>query len=285
MIADYFTYDNISSRVYNLVIGSFSGSDDGTQETGKVDITTVKAPHSNTFLRANATYNNPIQMNFSIIKMNCTDVNDIIFSQREIAWILRWLGRKDYKELKFEQEGWENIHYNAILKVDEHMIGGQCMGFDVTAVCDAPWGYDQRQHFIIDASETGEKTVDIYDDSDEIGMLYPRVVIQVLEAGDIHLYNALTKTETVIKNCVANEKITLENNIIISTECEPNDSDAVYKYDGRHPTLFNDFNYQWLPIANSFTALNVRDARVNPITVTGKCTVDVSYCAPRKAVI
>lgn len=289
MIADYFYYDGISSKVYDLIIASFSGSEDGTQEMGNVEITTIKAPRSNNFLRANATYNQALQMTFSIVKMNCNDAKDIFFSEREIAFISRWLARKDYKPLKFVQEGWENIHYNAILKVDQHMSGGQCVGFDITATCDAPWGYDQKQttHISADVPDVlGFKgTALIHDDSDVIGNIYPEVIIDVLSDTDIEIENKLAKTVTKIRNCVEGERITISNFSIESDECIPDDTGKTYDYIGRHKTLYDDFNYTWLPITNYFTPNNTRDSRVNEIEVTGNCRIILNWYSPRKAVV
>lgn len=284
MIANYFSYDGISSEVYNLVIGSFSGSDDGTQEMGNVEITTVKAPHSNTFLKANATYNSPIVMTFSIMKMNCADMNDYIFTEREIGFISRWLARKDYKKLKFYQDGWDSIHYNAILKVNQHMVGGECVGFDITATCDAPWGYDRTQTTNIDAS-SGSADVQIYDDSDEIGELYPRVEIDVIEGGNIEITNNFTGKTTKIRNCIAGEQILLTKMAIESSECIPDDTGATYDYKGRHKTLYDDFNWTWPTICNYFTPQNTRDSRVNRYVINGACRVKLIWDSPRKAVI
>ena len=284
MIANYFSYDGISSEVYNLVIGSFSGSDDGTQEMGNVEITTVKAPHSNTFLKANATYNSPIVITFSIMKMNCADMNDYIFTEREIGFISRWLARKDYKKLKFYQDGWDSIHYNAILKVNQHMIGGECVGFDITATCDAPWGYDRTQTTNIDAS-SGSADVQIYDDSDEIGELYPRVEIDVIESGNIEITNNFTGKTTKIRNCIAGEQILLTKMAIESSECIPDDTGATYDYKGRHKTLYDDFNWTWPTICNYFTPQNTRDSRVNRYVINGACRVKLTWDSPRKAVI
>ena len=284
MTAQYFMYDNIPSDAYNLVIGSFGGSDDGTQEMGNVDMTTVKAPHSNKFLKANATYNSPLVITFSLIKMNCADWNDYIFTEREIGFISRWLARKDYKQLRFFQDGWEDIHYNAVMKVNQHMVGGQCVGFDITATCDAPWGYDETQTTTIDAT-TGQREVDVHDDSDEIGDIYPNVFINVLDNGTISIKNNFTGKTTKIKNCVAGEKITLSNHSIESTECIPDPSGPTYDYKGNHPTLFDDFNWTWPTISNYFTPSNTRDSRVNHYVVNGACTVRLSWDSPRKAVV
>lgn len=285
MTAQYFKYDGISSEVYNLVIGSFSGSDDGTQEMGNVDITTVKAPHSNKFLKANATYNSPLVITFSLIKMNCNDWNDYIFTQRDIGFISRWLARKDYKQLKFYQNGWENIHYNAIMKVNQHMVGGECVGFDITATCDAPWGYDQMQTTELDTVLDNKHYFRVHDDSDEIGEIYPKVEIIPKQNGTIEITNQFTGKTTKIRNCVAGEKITISNFAITSDQCRPDDSGATYDYKGSHPTLYNDFNWVWPTIGNYFTPQNIEDSRINEFDITGECNIKMYWESPRKAVV
>lgn len=285
MTAQYFSYDGISSRVYDLVIGSFSGSEDGTQELGNVDITTVKAPHSNKFLKANAIYNNPLIITFSIIKMDCNNWSDYIFTEREIGFISRWLARKEYKPLKFEQEGWEDIHYNAIMKVSQHMVGGMCVGFDITATCDAPWGYDAQQTTTYNSATAGKNWFEVHDDSDEIGDIYPRVEITPLANGTIEITNNFTGKSTKINNCVTGEKIVMTNFSIESDECRPNENGPTYDYEGKHSTLYHDFNWVWPTISNYFTPQNTRDSRINHYVVNGSCRIKMTWNSPRKAVV
>ena len=61
MVAQYFMYDGLSSQVNDLVIGSFSGSQDGEVGVGNLSMTTFKSPGSNVFYKVNTTYNNQLQ--------------------------------------------------------------------------------------------------------------------------------------------------------------------------------------------------------------------------------
>ena len=283
MNATYFTYNGISSRLYDMVIGSFSGSDDGSQAVGNVNMTVVKAPHTNKFLRASATYDNQLQISFSVMKMNCYDMNDYIFTERDIGFILRWLGRKEYYPLRFEQEGWENVIYYATFNISEHMVGGNVVGFDLVATCNAPWGFDQQQ--TSSTSIDGIGTVRILDDSDEIGIIYPDATFYFTDDCDLEVYNAMTQTTTKIYGCVQGETIKMSNFSIESDECVPDDTGGTYEYRGKHPRLYDQFNWQWIPIGNYFTPTNTEDSRVNNLTIKGNCDVTFKWSAPRKAVI
>ena len=89
----------------------------------------------------------------------------------------------------------------------------------------------------------------------------------VYGSGDIRIKNELTNTETVIKNCVAGENIVMDNMVITSSKYE------------NHKTLYDDFNWNWFEIGNTFTN------RSNPVTVTGNCDIALTWRCPRKAVV
>ena len=63
---------------------------------------------------------------------------------------------------------------------------------------------------------------------------------------------------------------------IKSSECVKNKDG---EYDGSHVTLFDDFNYQWFTLGNTF------NNRENEIKVTGNCDIILNWRVPRKAVI
>lgn len=265
-----FIFDGISSKEYELQICSFDGSNAGTATGGnKIEFTTFKPPNSNKWVKTGATYNEQLTFTFQICKNPCNQTIEQPFTEREIAFIMRWLIQKDYKYLSFVQEGYEDIYYNCQINVERYLIGGQCFGFELTVVCDAPFGWSDIKTTTISASTS--KSIDLYDSSDEIGSIYPSVEIfvgQYLSKRTIELKNELTGIKTTIKNCVAGEHITMDRMIITSSKQETD-----------HKTLYNDFNWDWFTIGNTF------NDRINPITVTGNCDVILSWRVPRKAII
>lgn len=265
-----FIFDGISSKEYGLLICSFDGDTSGIATGGnKIEFNTFKAPNSNRWAKTVAAYNEQLTFSFQICKNPCNDGHEEPFTEREIAFIMRWLVRKDYKYLTFIQEGYEDIHYNCQINVERYLVSGQCYGFELTVLCDAPFGWSDIKTTTISSSTS--KSVNIYDASDEIGILYPSVDLFVhrdSSGGTIQLENQLTGAQTIIKNCVAGEHITMNQMLITSSEYETN-----------HTTLHNDFNWDWFTIGNTF------NDRVNPITVTGDCDVVLHWRVPRKAVV
>ena len=281
MFCTEFTFDGIASRQYNLLICSFDNSKSGSATAGShIEFTTFKAPNSNKWVKTGSAYSEQLTFTFSICKMNCASSSNDPFTERELAFLLRWLVRKDYKYLQFIQEGYENIYYNCQINAEKHEIGGKCYGLTLTVLCDAPFGWSDPITTTISSSSATK--VRLYDNSDEIGILYPNMIIHS-NAGteknpqDITISNALTGSEMRIKNCVEGEKITIQDMQINSTECY--EASEGIDYEGNHSTFFNDFNWKWLSIGNTF------DRRVNEITVTGSCEIELNWRVPRKVVI
>lgn len=267
MFCTEFIYDGISSREYNLWICSFDDNKNGSSTAGShIEYTTFKAPNSNAWIKTGSSYNEQLTFTFQVCKYHCPSGGNAFITERELAFIMRWLVRKDYKYLSFIQEGYEDIYYYCQLNVEKYEIAGQCAGLIITAVCDAPFGWSDLKHTTISSPST--KIVYLYDGSDEIGFVYPSVTITSKAAQNIEIRNDTIGTSMVIKNCVAGEQINIENMQITSSE-----------YSGRHKTLYKDFNWKWLPIGNTFTD------RRNCIIVYGNCEIEMSWRVPRKAVV
>lgn len=84
--------------------------------------------------------------------------------------------------------------------------------------------------------------VDIYciDTSYLTGTIIPDLTITCLEAGDLHLSNEFTGSNMVIKNCSANEVITVDGDAMLISS-----SNSSHK-------LWNDFNFEFFKIGNSY---------------------------------
>ncbi|MCH5265811.1 MAG: hypothetical protein J1F02_07915 [Lachnospiraceae bacterium] len=272
MFCTEFIFDGISSKEYDLLICSFDGNKSGSATAGSnIEFITFKAPNSNKWVRTGSNYNEQLIFTFQVCKYNCNSAENKPLSERELAFIMRWLVRKEYKYLRFIQEGYENIYYNCQINAEKYEIAGQCYGLTLTVTCDAPFGWSEPMHAAISSSTTS--TIKLYDSSDEIGITFPTIEI-LSKSGtpkspqDITIYNDMTEVEMLIKNCVANEHIMIRDRMIESSE-----------YTDKHSTLSDDFNWKWLSIGNTF------DNRVNEITVTGNCNIDLYWRVPRKAVI
>ena len=276
MVAKNFIYDGISLDELGLMICSFEGSQDGEVTAGNsIEFTYSKASNSVKWKKVSATYNEQLSFTLQIGKDPCV-FDEPPFSEEEIAWIQRWLNRKDDKWLQLIQEGYEDIFFNCHIAIENYEKGGECFGFTLTVTCDAPFGWSELQ--TLDISSDGSYTTKYYDPSDDIGEICPTIQITSKANQDITLTNNLTNKTTVIKNCLADEHIVLSSEMwATSSECVPVTEGT--GYNGSHSTFFDDFNYEWFTIGNTFSD------RVNEITITGNCDVHISWRYPRRAVL
>lgn len=281
MYSTEFIFDGISSKEYDLLICSFEGGQNGGMTAGSnIEFTTFKAPKASQWVRTGASYNEQLTFTFQICKYSCGRRNHEPFSERELSFLMRWLVRKEFKYLQFIQDGYETIFYHCQMNAEKYLIGGKCYGLTLTAACDAPYGWSDILSTTI--SSSASSSIKLFNSSDEIGEIYPAMEIYS-RAGtadspqNITLYNKMTDTETIIKNCLKNEKIVMSDMKLSSSECEPSSDGKGYI--GNHLTLFDDFNWKWFTIGNTF------HDRINEITVTGDCEIHLSWRAPRKAVI
>jgi cellulose synthase/poly-beta-1,6-N-acetylglucosamine synthase-like glycosyltransferase len=100
------------------------------------------------------------------------------------------------------------------------------------------------------------------DDTNERLKAYPDVEIICKQDGNLVIHNSIEDRDTVIKNCIAGEVITMKYPVIASSI--------------QSHQIQNDFNYNFFRVAN-----NYRD-RVNKITFSLPCTMKISYNPIRK---
>ena len=258
-----FTYDGVSSEDMGIIMCSYDGDSEITTVGSKVEFSTAKSPNSYKWLKTNATYTEQLTFTFSLGKNPCM-INDeeMYFSSEDQAAIIRWLVRKEYHYLCFyDTDSFQNIYYNCFMTLEKKQIAGKTIGFTATVTCDAPFGWSEER--------TATVTTDInkvFDTSQEIGYIIPNTVITALSDGDVKVYNDNTNETTVIKNCKANEQITLTDMMRISSSIE-------------HKNLYDDFGDWVFPkIQNSY------NNNVNTFELTN-CKLNIKWREIRKAVI
>lgn len=257
----HFSYDGESSMDHDIIICSFG--DGESVSGGQVEMSTVKSPNTGKWYKTNATYNEPLSFTFSICKNPCTISNqdNLVISPIDQVDLKRWLARKDYRWLHFQDDEMNDVFYNARLEMEEQRHLGIIIGYKITATCDAPWGWSDER-----IAKLNNHITEVFDNSDEIGEIVPQTTITVQNDGQILIYNDNTMEETRIDNCKSGEIITLTEMF----SCKSKNSD--------HNTLHDDFNWVFPKIQNSYI-----DNR-NSFELTN-CTIELKWREPRKAVI
>lgn len=284
MHCTHFTYNGDSTEDHGVMICSFNGGDEEPVSGGKIEMITFKAPNSNKWIKTNATYKEPLTFSFEICKNPCTASlqDEFVFSPADQIEMQRWLERKEFHYLTFDDGDMEDIYFNSQIKLTEQKNGGQIIGYKLDVTCDAPWGWSEERVANISSSDT--TTIELCNWSDETCVIFPTVKIFCKEGTvespqDIIIRNNLTKTKMEIKNCVAGEVILIHDRKIESSECY----ETPIGFEGKHSTLCKDFNWNWLSIG--FSIGNTCDERGNELTVTGNCDIQLSWREPRKAVL
>lgn len=97
----------------------------------------------------------------------------------------------------------------------------------------------------------------VNDSSHEEGYIYPYTEISIYKDGNLNIYNAIENRNTIIKNCVAGEIITMDYPVIRSSISSHN--------------IQNDFNWNFFRVANTYG--NSR----NDLTISIPCTIKIKY--------
>lgn len=261
-----FEYDNQYLSDYGFIICDFNFSSGANEMDAGSTITFNKiSRHSGKKYSLSSTqYDECITTSFDICKNpDIYDPEDMEISNDEYRDIMRWLNRREFLKFQVIDDGNDNFerdtcYYNASFNIDKIKINEKLYGMRLTMETDKPFGYGQEQSVSWTFSDSNVSKI-LSDISDEIGYIYPTVIITINRNGDLSLYNELENCTTVIKNCKVGEVITLNGDTqIITTTYASHD-------------ICNDFNFEFFRIGNTINNRN------NRISVSLPCNVVIKY--------
>ena len=261
-----FEYDNQYLSDYGFIICDFNfGSGANEVDAGSTITFNKISRHSGKKYSLSSTqYDECITMSFDICKNpDIYDPEDMEISNDEYREIMRWLNRREFLKFQVIDDGNDNFkrdtcYYNASFNIDKIKINEKLYGMRLKMETDKPFGYGQEQSISWTFSDSNVSKI-LSDISDEIGYIYPTVIITINKNGDLSLYNELENCTTVIKNCKVGEVITLDGDThIITTTYTSHD-------------VCNDFNYEFFRIGNTINNRN------NRISVSLPCNIVIKY--------
>lgn len=270
-----FIYRNESLSDHGLMVAYIDKKPSDTISAGSeltFDTVTNNATHR--ILSLNPKYETPISASFDIVKSDSKRNHCKEFSDMELSWIMRWLNCKTdeifipvYADCDFP-----NIYYRGkFTSLSYYVFGGKVIGITVTFKSDSPFGYTNREYKAIVTS--GNETFTVFNKSDEFGYLYPSYVeIKCNCPSDsrLKIYHdespSFDNSAFIVDHCENGETIILDCiNKIIQTSRES------------HTTLFNDFNYNWIALFNTW------ERSQNIFRVSIPCEINMKYELIRKA--
>ena len=259
-----FEYDGRCLSEFGFIICDFNFSSGANEATaGSIIIfNKVSRNQGKRFSLSSTQYDECITTTFDICKSpDIYDAEEMEISNDEYRSIMRWLNRREFcKFCVIGDSDCENdiCYHQASFNVSKIKISEKLYGLRLTMETDKPFGYGQEQ--VIKWSFTNGGTAKMLSDvSDEIGSIFPTVIIACKQAGDLTVYNELEDCTTIIKNCKVGEVITLHGDTqIITTTLDSHD-------------ICNDFNYEFFRIGNTMASRN------NRISVSLACDVTIKY--------
>ena len=263
MYAIDFEYDGEYLSDYGFIICNFSPSDnaDVIESGSQIVFNTVPMNRGKNFNLISTKYDECIQTTFHICK-NPEIYDDLKISESEFRDINRWLNRNEF--LKFhllDEESEVEPYYYASFNIKKINISEVLYGMELSLTTNSPFGFGDTQvkEIVIQAANGIKSYIDM---SDVIGYTYPKIDIIPGANGDIVIQNYFDNkviSTTAIKNCTANEVITIDNdNKLITTDKSGHD-------------VFADFNYGFFRICNTF------NNRLNKIKSNLPCTIKITY--------
>lgn len=260
-----FWYDGQCLSEYGFVVCDFSAGSGISEVSAGSTITFVKISRNNGAKHSlvNTKYGECLSAVFDICKNPDMSQGDMEITADEFRDIMRWLNRKEYLPFHFISDDGsvddiETSHHNASFNLSKLMLDEKLYGIRLKLETNAPYGYGEDR--VISWSATGNNLSKIImDTSDEIGFIYPTLVITCRQRCNFVIANESEGCSSVIKNCRAGEQITMygDTNIIMSSD-ESHD-------------ICDDFNYDFFKIGNSATRME------NLITVSHPCDITIRY--------
>ena len=251
-----FELDNKCLSDFGFIICKFDSSGVETINGAQITFNTVSTLSGSKHEFISSVYENNLETTIQICKYSCnTDIQEITATEhREIS---KWLSRRRFLKFKLLDEEHIDLYYMAaVTNISRIELDGRLMGLELNIITNSPHAFKEPKTIIIKNTEQDGKH-SINDTSYEEGHLYPFMEIEILEDGDLNIYNAIENRNTFIANCVAGEIITMDYPVIQSSISSH--------------SIQNDFNWNFFRVANTF------DNSRNDLTVSIPCTIKLVY--------
>lgn len=251
-----FEYDGKRLSDFNFMMCSFGDKGLNTVSNGSIiTFNMISTLGGAKYHLTSTQYEECLETTIQICKSSCTN-DDMEISQTEFREVVKWLARKKFLKLKFLDEDYVDLYFEAAFNISRIELDGRLYGLELNVVTNRPFALKEPKTIVIKNTEENG-TYSLNDSSYEEGYIYPFMEITIVEDGDLKIHNAIENRNTYIANCTAGEIITMDYPIIQSSDSSHN--------------IQNDFNWNFFRIANTFE--NSR----NDLTISIPCTIKLKY--------
>lgn len=256
MVIYDFEFDGKTLSSFNMVMCSFGEKGLETISNGsQTTFNTVPTLGGQKHHLMSSTYDTCLEATFQICKKSCSG-KDMEISSVEFRQLTKWLSRKSFLKFKLLSEEYVDLYYEIKFDISRIEINGKLYGLELTAQTNRPFALQEPKTIIINNKYVNGNHI-VNDTSHEEGYIYPHTEIVVNQNGDLTIHNAIENRDTIIKNCIAGEIITMDYPVITSSISSHR--------------IQNDFNWNFFRIANTF------DNSRNDIKVSIPCSIKIKY--------
>lgn len=263
MYAKNFTYDNVTLSSLGYVLCDFeNGSDRGTGS--EITFTTIPTDKGHKHLMVDYKYDNCLTTTLFICKNPCNvgDQANLVLSPTDVSSLMRWLNKKEFRPLYFDATNYTDILFNATFNVSAVYIGGEIYGLELEMITDMPFAQLAIVSTTLEFSYANQ-SLQLKDTSDEIGYIYPSVIVTCGASGELKLTNYLENRVTKITGCSQGEIIAMDYPTVTQLTVPPAEP---FNHD-----LADCFNYVYFRIANT------NATRFNVISCSMPARVQIIY--------
>lgn len=255
-----FQYGEHNLQDFGMILCKFnSGGLDTVSDGSEITFNTISVQNGAKSELISAVYENNLETTLQICKYSCTGGAQEI-TATEHHELTKWLSRKRFLKFKILDEDHIDLYYEAIINVSKIELSGKLYGLELSVTTNRPFALREPKTITIkNAEQDGKHSIN--DISHEEGHIYPHTEITIGDIGaekkTLVITNAIENRETIIKNCTANEVITMDYPVITS-------SLPSHK-------IQNDFNWVFFRVANTYE--NSR----NDLTISLPCSIKIKY--------
>lgn len=252
-----FEFANKKLSDFGFIIANFGGNKGlETIDGAEITFNTVASLGGLTHNLVSTQYESCLETVIQIAKYSCgSDIQEI--SSTEFREISSWLNRRKFLKFKILDKSHIDLYYMAnIASIGRIELDGRLVGLELNIITNSPHAF--KEPMIINIKNTEENGVHrINNASYEEGYIYPYTEIVVNADGDLNIHNAIENRETIVKNCVSGEVITMDYPVVQSSISSHN--------------IQNDFNWNFFRMANTYE--NSR----NDLTISIPCEIKIKY--------
>ena len=253
-----FEYDglNLSDRGYLICTFNDNGDINTVTNGAKITFNTVPVSHGEKHEFIGSSYNECLSAVFQICKDPCIYDEQREITYQELRYLSKWLNRREFHKFKLLSDDYMDLYFEASFNLSKIELDGKVYGMELEMVTNRPFAV-QEPIVLHVQNDTENGMIRVTNTSDEEGYVYPTTRIELLDEGDLEIYNVLDNRTTFISDCKKGEIITM-------------DYPVIYTSDESHK-IQDSFNWNFLRLANTF-----RTGR-NDMIVSLPCVITLTY--------